>query len=136
MMIELLVPKIPAMRHYFMKDGMFAMWLRFSIRRLKSLIFLLLGVVVISGVGVASGYLDAPREQTIFTAPVVRGSIDETVLATGTLEPVQMVNVGAQVSGQVKTLAGLRCHTRWGRDHSVASRPARSAAALSSSALI
>lgn len=43
-------------------------------------------------------------EQSVFTAPVTLGSIEETVLATGTLEPVQMVNVGAQVSGQVKTL--------------------------------
>lgn len=35
------------------------------------------------------------------TAPVKRGDIAEIVTATGTLSPVQMVNVGTQVSGQV-----------------------------------
>jgi macrolide-specific efflux system membrane fusion protein len=38
------------------------------------------------------------------TAPVVVADIESTVLAAGTLEPTQMVNVGAQVSGQIKTL--------------------------------
>ncbi|WP_191002185.1 efflux RND transporter periplasmic adaptor subunit [Cupriavidus pauculus] len=34
-----------------------------------------------------------------------RGDIEETVLATGTIVPMRQVNVGAQVSGQLKTLA-------------------------------
>ncbi|MFJ1311456.1 efflux RND transporter periplasmic adaptor subunit [Agrobacterium sp. P15N1-A] len=40
----------------------------------------------------------------VFTEPVVIGSIEETVLANGVLEPVRIVSVGAQVSGQLKTL--------------------------------
>ncbi|KKW67210.1 hemolysin secretion protein D [Lampropedia cohaerens] len=39
------------------------------------------------------------------TAPVVRGSIEKSVLASGKLEAFQQVNVGAQVSGQITRLA-------------------------------
>ncbi len=42
---------------------------------------------------------DAPM-----TEQVKRGSVEETVLANGVLEPVQLINVGAQVSGQLKAL--------------------------------
>lgn len=38
------------------------------------------------------------------TAIVTRGSVEEVVLALGTLEPVSMVRVGAQVSGQIKAI--------------------------------
>ncbi|MEJ7137086.1 efflux RND transporter periplasmic adaptor subunit [Amphibiibacter pelophylacis] len=39
------------------------------------------------------------------TAKVTRGDIEDTVLATGTLQPSSAVSVGAQVSGQIRTLA-------------------------------
>jgi macrolide-specific efflux system membrane fusion protein len=38
------------------------------------------------------------------TSPVVRGDIENTVVATGSLEAYQLVSVGAQASGQVKSL--------------------------------
>ena len=38
------------------------------------------------------------------TAVVGRGDIEQTVLATGVLEPAKLINVGAQASGQVKKL--------------------------------
>lgn len=38
------------------------------------------------------------------TAPAAVGDIEQTVLATGTLQPLLQVDVGAQVSGQVKKL--------------------------------
>nr|WP_255607221.1 efflux RND transporter periplasmic adaptor subunit [Ancylobacter sp. Lp-2] len=38
---------------------------------------------------------------TLITAPVTRGDIEETVLATGTLKPVKLVAVGAQASGRI-----------------------------------
>ncbi|BDG10020.1 efflux RND transporter periplasmic adaptor subunit [Anaeromyxobacter paludicola] len=44
-----------------------------------------------------------PRPAVI-TAPVTRADVESTVLATGTLEPAKVVSVGAQVSGQVKSL--------------------------------
>lgn len=47
--------------------------------------------------------LGSTRVETV-TAPVTRGPIESTVLATGVLEPFRLVSVGAQVSGQVKSL--------------------------------
>lgn len=38
------------------------------------------------------------------TAPAVMGDIEQTVLASGTLQPFLLVDVGSQVSGQVKAL--------------------------------
>lgn len=43
-------------------------------------------------------------ETELLTTPVIRGTIEETVLANGILEPVKMVNVGAQVTGQIRAL--------------------------------
>ena len=45
----------------------------------------------------------APRSQFL-TARVLRGSIENTVLAAGTLQPYAYVDVGAQTSGQLKSL--------------------------------
>jgi macrolide-specific efflux system membrane fusion protein len=38
------------------------------------------------------------------TAPAMVGDIEQTVLASGTLQPFELVDVGSQVSGQVKSL--------------------------------
>src|SRR3977135_4458503 len=38
------------------------------------------------------------------TAPVVRGDLLATISATGTLEPEEVVDVGAQVAGQINSL--------------------------------
>ncbi len=40
----------------------------------------------------------------LLTAPVTRGDIEDTVTATGTLQPKDYVDVGTQVSGQLKKL--------------------------------
>lgn len=45
----------------------------------------------------------APKTQMV-TAAVGRGDLEQTVLATGVLEPAKLINVGAQASGQVKKL--------------------------------
>ena len=54
------------------------------------------------------GWLVKPRLFPVpieyMTVPVVRQDIAETVLATGSLEGLKQVNVGAQVSGQLKRL--------------------------------
>lgn len=42
--------------------------------------------------------------EAVVVAQVDRGDIEQTVVATGKLEPEQLVGVGAQVSGQVKQL--------------------------------
>lgn len=43
--------------------------------------------------------------QTIETAPVYRGDIENAVTALGTLQPLRYVDVGVQVSGQIKRIA-------------------------------
>ena len=50
----------------------------------------------------------APRTQ-LLTASVVRGHIENAVLAAGVLQPSEFVDVGAQISGQLK-----RLHVRLG----------------------
>ncbi|MCF8481937.1 MAG: efflux RND transporter periplasmic adaptor subunit [Rhodospirillum sp.] len=45
------------------------------------------------------------KETQVLTTPVIRGDLEETVLATGTLKPEKLVAVGAQVSGRVVDLA-------------------------------
>ncbi|MGV6872008.1 efflux RND transporter periplasmic adaptor subunit [Pseudochelatococcus sp. B33] len=68
----------------------------------------LLPVAVIAGL--AGAYLWWVREQAssqaanVITAPVTRGDVEVTVLATGILKPARLVAVGAQASGRVTAL--------------------------------
>ncbi|UUX51588.1 efflux RND transporter periplasmic adaptor subunit [Nisaea acidiphila] len=64
---------------------------------------LLLGTL---GAGGTYGWRELyPSEKTTYmTRPVTLGSIEETVLANGILKPVNLVAVGAQVSGQIVAL--------------------------------
>jgi len=48
--------------------------------------------------------LSGPDAPALATAKVTRGSIEKTVEATGTLEPKELVSVGAQVSGRLEAL--------------------------------
>jgi membrane fusion protein, macrolide-specific efflux system len=45
-----------------------------------------------------------PPPPRLLTAEIVRGALERTVVATGTVEARRLVSVGAQVSGQVKSL--------------------------------
>ncbi|WP_231636247.1 hypothetical protein [Novosphingobium sp. ST904] len=45
-----------------------------------------------------------PAEPVVATAKVTRGTMEQTVEATGTLEPKELVSVGAQVSGRLEQL--------------------------------
>ena len=45
----------------------------------------------------------APATPAVITAEVVRGNIEDSVLAAGTIQAAKLINVGAQVSGQVKS---------------------------------
>ncbi|MPZ21835.1 MAG: biotin/lipoyl-binding protein, partial [Luteitalea sp.] len=47
----------------------------------------------------------ASAEPRLVTANVTRGPVVETVEATGTVEPVDAVEVGSQVTGTIQTLA-------------------------------
>ncbi|MFG1295223.1 efflux RND transporter periplasmic adaptor subunit [Xanthobacter variabilis] len=48
--------------------------------------------------------LFAPEPVKMMTARVTRGTVEETVLATGTLKPAKLVAVGAQVSGRITAI--------------------------------
>lgn len=50
-------------------------------------------------------FLRAPAKPELVTAQVRMGDIEEVVLATGVLEPLELVRVGAQASGRVERLA-------------------------------
>src|SRR5271163_2033800 len=52
-----------------------------------------------------AGADDVPKLKLVFrTAPVTRGAVTATVQATGTLQPSEVVDVGAQVSGAIVKL--------------------------------
>ncbi|MDX3924382.1 MAG: macrolide transporter subunit MacA [Shinella sp.] len=51
-----------------------------------------------------SRYASAPAAATVITQAVVRGDIENSVTAVGTLEAIKSVDAGAQVSGQLKVL--------------------------------
>lgn len=63
-------------------------------------------VVLITAViaAITAYFLNRDRHSGYITAPVTRGSIETTVLASGTVESDNLVSVGAQVSGQLKSL--------------------------------
>ncbi|MDD3371129.1 MAG: efflux RND transporter periplasmic adaptor subunit [Alphaproteobacteria bacterium] len=72
----------------------------------KSFLSIAIGVGLAALLFVAYGQLfpaesDAPP---VLTAQAVRKDLEESVLASGTLEASKLVSVGAQVSGQVKAL--------------------------------
>jgi HlyD family secretion protein len=67
-------------------------------------------LVFLAVVGVAAGvggwyWNRSQRPQTAFrTATVQRGDLRVTISATGTVEPEEVVDIGAQVAGQIKSL--------------------------------
>jgi macrolide-specific efflux system membrane fusion protein len=69
---------------------------------------MLVGVptVLLVGLAVAWGYLreGGSADPGFATAAIARGEIEDTVTALGTLQPLQYVDVGAQVSGQLRKI--------------------------------
>ena len=61
-----------------------------------------LAVVIVSVVTRTIAF--APDSQNEIVMPVIIGTIEEAVVASAVLEPSRLVNVGAQVSGQLKSL--------------------------------
>src|SRR5450830_931405 len=62
------------------------------------------GVLAIALVVGKKTFFAPPTAPAFITAPVARADIEDTVLANGTLKAFKQVSVGAQVSGQVKSL--------------------------------
>jgi macrolide-specific efflux system membrane fusion protein len=69
------------------------------------ILFAIGGVLMLSHVALAvvKHYL-GPDKPAYLTASVTRSNLESTVMATGTLQAHQQVDVGAQVSGQLKSL--------------------------------
>lgn len=67
---------------------------------------LTMGVVLLAaaGWGIKSMYFKPPSAPQVITAEATIDDIEDTVLASGTIEASQEVSVGAQVSGQIKRL--------------------------------
>ena len=55
--------------------------------------------------GAAAWYLwwEAAPRVSYRTAPIARGDLVESISATGTVEPEEVIDVGAQVAGQILT---------------------------------
>lgn len=62
--------------------------------------------VAVLAIGGASArtVFSGPDDQDEIVIPVVLGTVEEAVVASAVLEPLRLVNVGAQVSGQLKSL--------------------------------
>jgi HlyD family secretion protein len=73
--------------------------------RIVSLRHILAGLVGLAGVGLGVALFgEKPSEATYLMAPVERGDLRTTVTAIGTLNAVETVEVGSQLSGQVAEL--------------------------------
>ncbi|MGX1958125.1 efflux RND transporter periplasmic adaptor subunit [Serratia proteamaculans] len=70
----------------------------------RRLAFILAGALLVILALVAVFSLQSPSQTAAVTAPARLGDIENAVLATGKLDAIERVNVGAQVSGQVKSL--------------------------------
>ncbi|MGF0524530.1 efflux RND transporter periplasmic adaptor subunit [Agrobacterium pusense] len=67
---------------------------------------LILSAVTLVGLlGIWLLFLRPPAKPELVTAPARTGDIEEVVLATGVLEPLELVRVGAQASGRIEHLA-------------------------------
>jgi HlyD family secretion protein len=72
---------------------------------MRTLLIVLVLVVLAAGGGGLWYWNVAGAQTTTFrTAAVERGDLLATIAATGTVEPEEVVDVGAQVAGQIKTL--------------------------------
>lgn len=68
----------------------------------------LIGAVLLGATGLGAGFawqtLTAGPAEAVVTTPVTRGDVQDAVSALGTLEPRDFVDVGVQVSGQIRSL--------------------------------
>jgi macrolide-specific efflux system membrane fusion protein len=71
-------------------------------RRSRKLVY---GILAVVALGLLSLFWFSPPKKTDYlTATVQRTDLENAVLATGVLQALKQVEVGAQVSGQLKSL--------------------------------
>lgn len=61
-------------------------------------------VLLIIAYGVRAAFFSAPPPPTFAVAEVTRGNLEDSVLASGTTDAIERVSVGAQATGQLKSL--------------------------------
>ena len=76
--------------------------MNFDLKQKKTRLLAIAAVVAVVAIGICVKMFLFPAPTTSrMTAVVTPGNIEESVLASGTLKPVKLVAVGAQVSGRV-----------------------------------
>ncbi len=71
---------------------------------MKKRFFILLGLLVAAGVAYYFFSSNSKQETTYLTESVTRGNVEKTVIASGSVESVNEVYVGAQASGKITKL--------------------------------
>ena len=71
---------------------------------MKKRFFILLGLLVAAGAAYYFFSNNSKQETTYLTESVTRGNVEKTVIASGSVESVNEVNVGAQASGKITKL--------------------------------
>jgi len=70
----------------------------------RRVFFFVFAALLLGGVIVQSVYFPIHKPPPPLTVPVERGDMEVTVVANGTLQPQDLVSVGAQVTGQITAL--------------------------------
>lgn len=65
---------------------------------------LIAALLIGGGWWVRQHYFTPPPAPQVITAPVTRQDLEDTVLATGSIQAIQQVDIGAQASGQIRKL--------------------------------
>ena len=71
---------------------------------MKKRFFILLGLAVAAGAAYYFFSSNSKQETTYLTESVIRGNVEKTVVASGSVESVNEVDVGAQASGKITKL--------------------------------
>lgn len=71
---------------------------------MKKRFFILLGLLVATGAAYYFFSSNSKQETTYLTESVTRGNVEKTVIASGSVESVNEVDVGAQASGKITKL--------------------------------
>ena len=71
---------------------------------MRSILVFLIVVVAVAGGGYWYWQRSTARPVSFKTVAVHRGDLQLTISATGTVEPEEVVDIGAQVAGQVQSL--------------------------------
>jgi HlyD family secretion protein len=75
-------------------------------QRMRRIAIIGIGVLALAAVAYAAmpGLLGGSTSAEYRTDPVTRGDVTQTITANGTLRPLKVVNVGAQISGRIEVL--------------------------------